>query len=294
MPAIAVANKTTRVLLGLIGSPIAHSASPAMHEAAARAAGFEAHYHLIEVAGATRDDLAAMLDGVRRLGFAGVNITFPYKEAVVGLLDALSPEAAALGAVNTVVVQDGRLTGYNTDASGFAAAYRDLGRSDGDRPVAIIGAGGVGKAIGFALASCGVTRLHLFDLDRDKAEALARLLGTRAEVVIADTIEDAVSSAAGIVNGTPIGMLPDRGTPVPAELIRPEHWVADAVYYPLRTPLLQAAKAAGALVMTGRELAIHQALDAFRLFTGTEPSQAAMAETFDRIMAARATVDRAA
>jgi shikimate dehydrogenase len=294
MPAIAIANKTKRVLLGLIGSPIAHSATPAMQEAAARAAGFEAHYHLVEVAGASRFDLIAMLEGIRRLGFAGVNITFPYKEAVVDLLDALSPEAAATGAVNTVVVDGARLIGHNTDASGFAAAYRGLNRPLGEGPVAIIGAGGVGKAIGFALTSCGVTRLRLFDLDRDKAAALARLLERRADVEIAGSAADAVAGAAGIVNGTPLGMLPNRDLPVPAGLIDASQWVADAVYYPLWTPLLLAAQKAGATVMTGRELAIHQALDAFRLFTGVEPSERAMSETFDRIMAERAKTERAA
>lgn len=294
MPAIAIANKTKRVLLGLIGSPIAHSATPAMQEAAAKAAGFEAHYHLVEVAGASRFDLIAMLEGIRRLGFAGVNITFPYKEAVVDLLDALSPEAAAMGAVNTVVVDGARLVGHNTDASGFAAAYRDLNRPQGEGPVAIIGAGGVGKAIAFALASCGVTRLNLFDLDRAKCDTLADLLETRAEAMIAGSVEQAVSGAAGIVNGTPLGMLPNRDMPVPAGLIREDQWIADAVYHPLWTPFLKAAQAAGATVMTGRELAIHQALDAFRLFTGLEPSRDAMAESFDRTMAARGAIVRAA
>ena len=111
-----------RFLTGLIGAPIAHSASPAMHEQAAEALGARCHYQLIEVAGAGRDELRLLLDGVRRLGFAGVNVTFPYKEAVVALLDELSPGARAIGAVNTVVVSDGRLIGYNTDTTGFAPA----------------------------------------------------------------------------------------------------------------------------------------------------------------------------
>jgi shikimate dehydrogenase len=294
MPAFATATKAQRMLLGLIGAPIAHSASPAMHEAAARAAGFEAHYHLIEVAGAGRTDLAVMLEGVCRLGFTGVNVTFPYKEAVVGLLNRLSPEADAIGAVNTVVVEDGALVGHNTDASGFATAYRSLKRNDGDRPVAIIGAGGVGRAIAFALTACGVTRLRLFDLDRDKAAALARLLERRADIEIVGSVAAAVEGAAGIVNGTPLGMLPNRDTPVPPALIDASQWVADAVYHPLWTPLLLAAKKNGATVMTGRELAINQALDAFRLFTGVEPSEQAMSETFDRIMAERARAERAA
>ena len=236
MSDIVTAKKARRVLLGLIGSPIAHSATPWAQEAAARAAGLEAHYHLIEVAGARRDDLVAMLEGVRRLGFSGINVTYPYKEAVVPLLDGLSEQAAAMGAVNTIVVDGTRLVGHNTDASGFATAYRRLGRQDGERPVAIIGTGGVGKAIAFALAGCGVGRLRLYDTDSSKAEALAALVGGRAEVMVADGAEEAVSGAVGIVNGTPLGMLPNRDMPVPAGAIRASQWVADAVYHPLWTP----------------------------------------------------------
>lgn len=294
MSTIVTAKKAKRVLLGLIGFPIAHSATPATQEAAARAAGLEAHYHLIEVAGAGREDLGVMIEGVRRLGFSGINVTFPYKEAVVPLLDALSDEAAAMGAVNTVVVEDGRLIGHNTDATGFATAYRRLGRKDGDAPVAIIGAGGVGKAIAFALAGCGVGKLRLYDVDRSKSEALAALLGARAEVAIADSAEAAAAGAAGIVNGTPLGMLPNRDMPLPASAIQASQWVADAVYHPLWTPLLKAAQKAGATVMTGRELAIHQAVDAFRLFTGVPASEAVIGAAFDAVIAARESGDRAA
>src|SRR3954465_5288834 len=127
-----------RFLTGLIGAPIAHSASPAMHERAAAALGAQCFYQLIEVAGADHGGLRALLDGVRRLGFAGVNVTFPYKEAVVGLLDELSPGAAAIGAVNTIVARDGRLIGHNTDATGFARAAQDLVISSGCGPVALI------------------------------------------------------------------------------------------------------------------------------------------------------------
>lgn len=294
MSTIVTARKAKRVLLGLIGFPIAHSATPATQEAAARAAGLEAHYHLIEVAGAGREDLAVMLEGVRRLGFSGINVTFPYKEAVVPLLDALSDEAAAMGAVNTIVVEGGRLIGHNTDASGFATAYRRLGRKDGDAPVAIIGAGGVGKAIAFALAGCGVRRLRLYDVDRGKSEALAALVDARAEVEIAGSAEAAVAGAAGIVNGTPLGMLPNRDMPLPASAIQASQWVADAVYHPLWTPLLKAAQKAGATVMTGRELAIHQAVDAFRLFAGVPASEAVIGATFDAVIAARQSAERAA
>src|SRR3569623_1396123 len=141
-----------KLLTGLIGAPIAHSASPAMHERAAEARGLRGHYQLIEVAGADAAGLGMMLEGVRRLGFAGTNVTYPYKEAVVPLLDELAPGAAAMGAVNTVVVRDGRLTGHNTDTTGFARVVSPLLAPAGNAG-AVSGAGGVGKAIAFALAS---------------------------------------------------------------------------------------------------------------------------------------------
>src|SRR3984893_9141619 len=152
-----------RILTGLLGAPIAHSASPAMHERAAEALGLRCHYQLIEVGGAAGAELKLVLEGVRRLGFAGINVTFPYKEAVVGLLDELSPGAAQIGAVNTVVVRDGMLIGHNTDTTGFARAVTHLVTASAHGPVALIGAGGVGKAIAFALAGLGVAELRIFD-----------------------------------------------------------------------------------------------------------------------------------
>src|SRR3954469_14627048 len=154
---------TKTLLLGLIGAPIAHSAAPAMHEAAARQLGLRAHYQLIQIAGADHEKLRALLEGVRGLGFAGVNVTYPYKEAVVGLLDELSPDAAAMGAVNTVVVRDGRLIGHNTDTTGFERAVAPVVAQTGRGAVALIGAGGVGKAIAFALANLDVAGLRIFD-----------------------------------------------------------------------------------------------------------------------------------
>lgn len=276
-----------RFLTGLIGAPIANSASPAMHERAAEALGAHCHYQLIEVVGAGRDELRLLLDGVRRLGFAGVNVTFPYKETVVSLLDELSPGARAIGAVNTVVVRDGRLIGHNTDTTGFARAITELVRDPAQSCVAVIGAGGVGKAIGFALAETGVREIRIFDTVRTKAEQLAAQLARRGAARAIDSVEDAMRGATGIVNGSPVGMLPNRGTPVPDALLHRDLWVADAVYTPLWTPLLNAAKARGAEVMTGRELAIYQAADAFELFTGLKPSAIEMGNAFDAVMAKR-------
>jgi len=282
-----------KLLTGLIGAPIAHSASPAMHERAAEALGLRGHYQLIEVAGADAAGLTMMLEGVRRLGFAGVNVTFPYKEAVVPLLDELAPAAATMAAVNTVVVRDNRLIGHNTDTTGFARAVKPLLAPTGNA-VAVIGTGGVGKAIAFALASLGVADLRIFDSEPARAEKLAALLAKHGGARVARSVEDALAGATGLVNGTPVGMLPNRDTPVAASLLRENLWVADAVYSPLITPLLAAARAKGARIMTGRELAIYQAADAFELFTGLAASTEVMGEAFDEVMAARSAAYHAA
>jgi len=258
-----------------------------MHEQAADALGARCHYQLIEVAGAGREELRALLDGVRRLGFAGVNVTFPYKEAVIDLLDEMSPDATAIGAVNTVVVRNGRLVGHNTDSIGFARAVAGLVTDSQQGVVAVIGAGGVGKAIAFALASLGVSEIRIFDADRAKADDLAARLRAHQGIVVADSLEGALRGAVGLVNATPVGMLPSRGTPVPETLLHDGLWVADAVYSPLWTPLLTAAKAKGARTMTGRELAIYQAAAAFELFTGLAPSVIEMGNAFDGVMKAQ-------
>lgn len=275
--------RSGHILLGLVGAPIRHSASPAMHEAAADAVGLRAHYQLIEVAGADEAALRELLRSLRTIGFSGVNVTYPYKEAVVPLLDGLSDGAREVGAVNTVVVEGDRLVGHNTDATGFARALAARFGRAVPGPVALVGAGGVGKAAAWALAGLGA-EIRIVDTDPRKAGALAD--SVRGARVCADAAE-ALDGARGLVNGTPVGMLPDRGSPVPAALLRPDLWVADAVYSPLWTPLLEAARAVGAPVMTGRDLAIHQALDAFRLFTGHEAPPEAMERAFDAVMAAR-------
>lgn len=275
-------------LLGLVGSPISQSAAPAMHEAAAQALGLRCFYHLIDIPGLDRAGLQATIDGVRRLGFSGVNVTFPYKEAVVPLLDRLSPAAAGMGAVNTVVVEGGALVGHNTDSTGFASAFQEVFGPRPAGPVALIGAGGAGRAIAFAFAALGAPALRLFDSDKAKARALAQALGDGMAVTLCDDVPAALQGVCGAVNATPVGMLPSRENPIPADLLSPEIWVADAVYTPLWTPLLLAAKAKGCRTMTGRELAIWQAVDAFKLFTGRDPSSQAIGAAFDQVMARRA------
>src|SRR3954470_2208330 len=214
------------LLLGLIGSPIKSSAAPAMHQAAAEALGVQAQYRLIDVPGADAAQLRAMLEGVRLLGFSGVNVTFPYKEAIIPLLDALAPGAVAIGTANTVVARGGRLTGHNTDATGFASAFKSVLGSPGGAPVALIGAGGVGRAIGFAMVEVGARSIQLFDSEISKAQALAARLSDRLEVRVCANVAEAVKGAGGVINGTPIGMLPNRDSPVPAELLHKHMYVA--------------------------------------------------------------------
>ena len=277
-------------LTGLIGAPIAHSASPAMHEQAAQALGARCQYRLIEVAGAGRDELRALLDDVRRLGFSGVNVTFPYKE--VGgpaCLDDLACKPRMIGAVNTVVVREGRLIGYNTDASGFERAIGQFSAaSPGGAVVALIGAGGVMQGYRLRARRARLQLRSMYSTPIEpKPDTLAAQLRSRQNLRVADSVEDALRGATGLINATPLGMLPSRATPVPDTLLHRGLWVADAVYFPLWTPLLLAAKAGGTAVMTGRELAICQAADAFELFTGLKPSVIEMGNAFDAVMSKR-------
>lgn len=275
----------TRILLGLLGSPIHHSASPAMHEAAAAATGLRCHYQLIDVPDADPSLLGHLLDAIRRIGFAGVNVTFPYKEAVLNALDAIDDSAARVGAVNTVVVEGQRLVGHNTDVTGFQRGMRRWLGTEIAGPVALVGAGGVGKAIGFALADLGIDEIRIVEPDASKAQSLAVALSTLTRAVVVGAAEEALVDASGLVNASPVGMLPSLESPVPVHLLHDRLWIADAVYSPLRTPLLVAAANAGARTMTGRELVIDQAGDAFRIFTGLEADRAVMAEAFDRSLA---------
>ena len=284
MPPFEIIAPDKRLLIGLIGAPIKHSASPSMHETAAAALGIRCHYQLMEIAGADTATLASWLEGLRLSGFAGSNVTYPYKEAIAPLLDDLSPAARAIGAVNTIVNRDGRLVGHNTDATGLVRVLTAAVEASNRAPVVIIGAGGVGKAAGFALAELGVSEIRIVDLDATRAEALAHSIGDRAKVQISSDIATALDGAGGLINGTPVGMWPSTASPVPADLLHAGLWVADAVYSPLWTPLLIAAKAVGARVISGRELAIWQAVDAFKLFSGLEPSVEAMSAAFDFVI----------
>jgi shikimate dehydrogenase len=274
-----------RHLLGLIGAGIGRSISPAMHEAAARALGLELHYHLIDtdVLRLAAQDLPRLLEGVRLVGFAGVNVTHPFKEAAVPHLDAVVGAAAALGSVNTIVLRDGRLVGHNTDYTGFIAAWRRAFKAMKPGRAALIGAGGVGRAIAHGLIALGATALRVADIDAARARALAFELRDAHPAVPVDVAVDTQSAAReaeGIVNATPVGMHAYPGNPVPAQSFAGIKWASDAVYTPLETEFVSAARRAGAAVMTGQELAIGQAVDAFALFFGRPAPADAMRTAF--------------
>ncbi len=280
-----------RLLVGLVGHNILRSLSPALHEDAFAAAGLKGHYHLMDLDVLKGRRLADVLQAVRTAGFAGINVTHPYKEAVLPLLDEVSAEARQIGAVNTVVIDHaGRMLGYNTDRVGFHRAFDEtLGaKSVLDKPVLLLGAGGAGRAVAFALMDLGVGRLAVHDKDQARATALCadlimRFGAERCEVAM----EASVEGAAGIVNATPIGMLGYPGTPLPPDLLRPRQWVADVIYTPLETQLIKAARARGCRVMTGAGMCVHQASEAFRLFTGLRPDVRRMQRTFDAACAQR-------
>jgi shikimate dehydrogenase len=270
-----------RILVGLIGANIQQSLSPALHEDAFAAMGVVGHYHLMDVDTLPGRRLEDLLAAARTAGFAGLNVTFPFKEAVIPLLDSVSDEARQIGAVNTVAIDpDGRTTGHNTDRSGFRAAFVETFGKEAARGQAVLqlGAGGAGRAVAFALMDFGVASLRIYDRDKDRARKLCADLGKRAQPL--DAPESEVASVAGIVNATPIGMQGHPGLPMTAEGLRPGQFVADVIYTPLETEFLKAAKARGARTMGGAGMCVHQAVDAFRHFSGKTPDIARMKRTF--------------
>src|ERR1043166_9274678 len=274
-------------LVGLIGSGIQASRTPAMHEREGAAQGVAYVYKIIDLdtLGLTAAALPELLAAARRFGFAGLNITHPCKQAVIPLLDDLSPDARALGAVNTVVLgRDGRAVGHNTDWSGFAEAFRRTLADATRRRVVQFGAGGAGAAVAHALLTLGVGQVSLVDTDRGRSERLVQDLCGRFGTGRAKTADDtarAVRAADGIVNTTPLGMAKYPGMPLARELLRPDLWVADIVYLPLETELLANARALGCRTMGGGGMAVFQAADAFRLFSGREPDAERMIRHFE-------------
>ncbi|MNZ34965.1 Quinate/shikimate dehydrogenase [compost metagenome] len=268
-------DKKTSVLAGLIGAGIQASRTPALHEHEGDAQGIRYLYRLIDLDQLKLDmnALPALLDDAQRMGFTGLNITFPCKQAVIPLLDELSDEAHGIGAVNTVVFEDGKRIGHNTDCLGFAEGFR-RGLPDARRNrVVQMGAGGAGAAVAHALLSEGVEQLTIFEVDPSRAQGLVDNLNAHfgdGRAVVGLDLPAAVGEADGLVNTTPVGMAKLPGTPLPVELLRAELWIAEIIYFPLETELLRHARALGCRTLDGGNMAVFQAVKAFELFTGVE------------------------
>ena len=276
------------MLVGLIGANIQQSLSPALHIDDFAAIGIVGHYLLMDVDVLPGRTLDGRLAASRTAGFAGVIVTFPFKEAVIPLLDQAPDEARQIGAVNTVVIDKaGRTTGHNTDRSGFRAAFIEAFGQDAARDKAVLqlGAGGAGRAVAFALRDLGVASLGIYDRDTERAKKLCADLGSCAHSL--DSPGPAAAKAAGIVNATPIGMTGHEGLPMTPDVVRAGQFVADVIYTPLETELVKAAKARGARTMGGAGMCVHQAVDAFRHFSGRTPDIDRMKRTFAAAAARR-------
>lgn len=271
------------VLTGLIGCEIAASRSPQIHEREADAQGIRLVYSLFDLAEYPQR-LGEVLDAAALLGFAGLNITHPFKQDVLPLLAELSDDARRIGAVNTVVRRDSGWTGYNTDAIGFGDGLQQA-LPDGDMShIVQFGAGGAGSATADALLAMGTERLVLVEQDIARAEALAERLRASFPHAAVETVGsiDGLGDASGIVNASPVGMYGHEGTPFDTGLLMPHQWVADIVYFPRETQLLQAARAAGCRTVDGSRMVVLQAARAFELFTGLGANRARMLKEFER------------
>src|SRR3954463_13538670 len=278
----------SKLLLGLIGSGIQRSLAPALQEEEARQHGLRLHYQLIDLApaGVGNEALPGLISAVRIMRFDGLNITYPCKQAVIPLLDSLSDEARAMGAVNLIVRQHNRLTGYNTDGPGWAWGFqRALPGADLSR-VLLLGAGGAGAAVGYSALGLGVQELAIFDMDPSRSAALASTLAVTypGKTFQVKDLKAEIQKATGLIHATPTGMAASPGMPFDASLLHRDLWLSEVVYVPLETELLKAAKRAGCRVMDGGHMNVGQAIRGFGLFTGLEADPARMDAHFRRLV----------
>ena len=263
---------STRVA-GVIGTPIRHSRSPAIVNAAFAAAGLDWAFAAFEVA---EGDALAAVAAVRALGLGGLSVTMPHKEAVIGALDRVSDDAAALRAVNCIAWEGDELVGHNTDGPGLVRSLElDAGCAVAGRRCVVLGAGGAARSVARALGVAGAAEVVVVNRTAERAEQAASLAGEAGRV---DSIE-CVEGADLVINATSVGMGatgPDGPSPVREGLLQPGQVVVDLVYTPLETPLLQQAVGAGALAVDGLGLLVHQAALAVERWTGVAPDVGAM------------------
>jgi len=278
------------ILIGLIGTRLQFSRAPEIHMREGESSGLRYIYRLIDLAALDlgMDAVPGLIHSAEQLGYNGLAVTHPFKEAVIPHLSQLSGDARQLGAVNTILFQDGQSIGHNTDWFGFAESFRrDLVGAKTDRVVQL-GAGGAGKAVAHAMLSCGVRHVAVWVRNPEKARPVAEALTAHHgadRISIVGDLTDEIANADGIVNATPIGMATYPGCPLPVELLRPDLWVADLIYSPPETALLRAARAIGARTNNGTGMFIFQAAEQFRLFTRIEPDLGRMQTNIAQMLA---------
>lgn len=278
------------MLIGLLGAGVEPSLTPLMHELEGARHGMHYVYRTIEVADAA--GIGDLLRTARRLGYDGLNVTHPLKQVVIDSLDHLADTAREVGAVNTIVFTDAGAVGHNTDVTAFRTAFVEAFPQARPEHAVLLGAGGGGAAVAMALASLSIPQLTIVDRESDRAARLAeqvsRATGVLARPATPRDIPELLGMAEAVVNATPVGMAAHPGSPIDTALLRSHHLVADIVYRPVNTPLLQAAAAAGCRTMTGLGMAMHQAADAFEIFTGSHADRAAMRVDLEHLVAAEA------
>ncbi len=273
------------VLIGLIGAALQSSMSPTLHMREGAAQDLVYLYKLIDLdqLGLETGALPALMESAKHMGFDGLNITFPCKQAVLPLLDELSDEARSIGAVNTVVIKGGKTIGYNTDCLGFAEGFKRGLEGARRARVVQMGAGGAGSAVAYGLLQQGVELLSIFDIEQERGMALVNNLNMtfgEGRAALGNDLEASLKNADGLVNTTPIGMAKLPGSPVPLEFLRQELWVADVVYFPIETELLKNARDLGCRTMGGGAMNVFQAVKSFELFTGITPDAVRMEKHF--------------
>jgi shikimate dehydrogenase len=279
------------LLAGLLGQGIKPSLTPELHEREAGRQDLRYVYKTVDLDDhqATPTHLRQLLDFAVELGFDGLNITHPVKQAMVPLMDRVTAEARAIGAINTVLIEDGVTIGHNTDVTGFDKAFREGLPDAALDDVVLLGAGGAGTAVARAIARLGVRRLHVVDPDVDRCRTLVKSVrdmssDTDVRSMTAGQLPEALLDASGVINATPVGMADHPGSPVPTELLQASLWVADIVYRPLVTELLRAARARACRTLSGAGMAVHQAADSFELITGRPAHREAMFRDFDEMV----------
>ena len=277
--------KTSEFKAGLIGKGIQASLTPAMHMQEGRVHGLNYRYELIDVSviGEAFVSLENLISDAEARGLSGLNITHPFKQEVINNLTELSDDAKALGAVNTVVLRDGKRIGQNTDWWGFSESMK-RGLPDADLSnVVQLGAGGAGAATAYAILKLGAKHLTVFDPDQKKVISLFDSLSKAfpdAQLIVGDDITASMANASGLIHATPTGMAAYPGLPLDEAHLQPHHWVSEVVYFPLETELLKVAAGKGCAVLNGGGMAVFQAVGAFEHFTGLKADRARMIQHF--------------